>query len=71
MTITMSEFIANLFLHSLDTPEPMTVEDAAYDLGNFIADGIDIPEGITAESYAEAWNTAVEEDRTNYTYGEG
>lgn len=67
--MTMREFINNLFLNCPDTPAMMTVEDAAYDLENFRADGVDLPEGITPEAYAEAWNEAVTEDRDDYTWG--
>lgn len=68
--MTMHEFISNLFLNCQEVPTTITVEDAAYDLENFRADGVDLPDGITAESYAEAWNEAVTEDRDNYTWGE-
>lgn len=56
----MIEFINNLFLHQSETPAPITVEDAAYNLENFRADGVDLPDGITPETYADAWNDAVE-----------
>lgn len=68
--MTMREFISNLFLNCQETLTAITVEDAAYDLENFRTDGLDLPEGITPETYAEAWNEAVAEDRDDYTYGE-
>lgn len=57
--MTMLEFINNLFLHHPETPAPITIDDAAYDLANFKADGVDLPDGITPETYAKAWNEAV------------
>ena len=60
--MTMIEFINNLFLHQSEAPAPITVEDAAYNLENFRADGVDLPNGITPETYAEAWNDAVSYD---------
>ena len=60
--MTMIEFINNLFLHHPETPATITVEGAAYDLKNFKADGVDLPDDITPETYAEAWNDAVAHD---------
>ena len=41
-------------------PEPMTVEDAEYTINCWKEEGIeDLPEGLTAETYAAAWNSLI------------
>lgn len=57
--MTIREFVNNLYLNCSSDHEPMTVEDAAYDIENFIAEGWELPEGLTAEAYAEAWNETI------------
>ena len=63
--MTISEFVETLFdNHRLYTPNDyMTVEDAAYDLEQFRAEGWDfIPDDITPEAYAAHWNFLVKQD---------
>ena len=38
---------------------PMDIETAKTDLANFAADGWDLPDDITPESYAAAWNELI------------
>lgn len=55
-------FVNSLWLGLSYTPEIMTVEDAAYDIENFKAEGWeDIPEELTPEVYASLWNEMVRE----------
>ena len=55
------EFVRNLWENAYDPSEQMTIETAAEDLNSFHKEGWDIPDGITAEEYAELWNKFVAE----------
>jgi len=55
------EFISALMLCDDVLPVPITWEDAAYDISNWIADGVDIPAGMTPELYAATWNELIME----------
>ena len=57
--ITMSEFIEDLWNNAQDKPEEIDISTARADLENFRRDGWTLPEGITPESYMEAWNELV------------
>lgn len=59
--MTVSEFVQDLFDSCMVTPVYMTINEAADDLDNFTAEEWDLPEGITPELYAEAWNALVQE----------
>ena len=50
------------FVNSLtygEEPEPITLEDAAYNLANWVADGVALPDGITPQIYMSTWNDAI------------
>ncbi len=57
----ISEFVQGLFDACRVTPEYMDEQTAADDLDNFMAEGWELPEGITPEIYAEYWNALVQE----------
>lgn len=58
------EWIEEWMANSLDAyAELMTVEGAEADLRNLRAEGIEVPEDLTAEEYAEMWNEMVEDYR--------
>lgn len=61
--MTIREFVKTLWENDPNgsASERMDLETARADLENFRADGWDLPDGITPESYAEAWNELVEE----------
>lgn len=55
--MTITEFVRNLWESDPNgNSSKMDVETARTDLDNFRADGWDLPEDITPESYTEAWN---------------
>ena len=58
--ITMSEFIEDLWNNANDV-SPMDIETARSDLNIFRECEWNLPEGITPESYMEAWNAYVKE----------
>jgi len=64
--MTTYEFVRNLFDADSNGVGRLSVEDAAQDLRNFRAEGWDLPEDITPETYAEIWNGFVPESRTIY-----
>ena len=55
------DFIAMMFLCDDVLPVPVTPDDAAYDMSNWIADGVDFPAGMTPELFAETWNQMIME----------
>lgn len=58
---TNEAFVAELF-DNVQDHEPMTAEQAAFDLNMFRREeGWNIPEDITPEEYAEIWNRFCEE----------
>lgn len=58
------EWIEEWMANSLDAyAELMTVEGAEADLRNLRAEGIEVPEDLTAEEYAAMWNEMVEDYR--------
>lgn len=54
-------FIATMMLCDDVLPVPVTAADAAYDMSNWIADGVDLPVGMTPELFAEIWNEMIME----------
>lgn len=56
-----SAFIATMMLCDDVLPVPVTAADAAYDMSNWIADGVDLPVGMTPELFAEIWNEMITE----------
>lgn len=54
-------FIAMMLLCDDVLPVPITAEDAAYDMSNWIADGVDLPAGMTPALFAETWNEIIME----------
>ena len=64
--MTIREFVLKLWENDPNgsTAERLDLDTARIDLDNFRADGWDLPEGITPESYAEAWNELVDENLT-------
>ena len=60
--MTIAEFVKNVWENEENGAysERMDLETAKIDLNNFRSDGWDLPEGITPESYMEAWNELVE-----------
>lgn len=55
------QFIADLMLCDDFLAVPITAEDAAYDMSNWYADGVEYPSGMTPEVYAETWNEMIME----------
>ena len=58
--MTTSEFVRNLWENSSDYTTKMDINTAQNDLDTFRAEGWDVPEDLTAEEYAEAWNELVD-----------
>ena len=57
---TCETFVASLILASTEGREPMTVEDAAYNLREYRAEGWeDIPPDLTPEILAALWNDGI------------
>ena len=57
-TMTGAEFAAYMSQENCwsNGPEPMSVEDAAYCLREYKADGIPVPVMLTAKLFAGIWN---------------
>ena len=58
--MTTSEFVRNLWENSGDYTTKMDITTAQNDLDTFRAEGWDVPDDLTAEEYAEAWNDLVD-----------
>lgn len=60
--MSITEFVRNIWENdSMGAyKEKMDLETAKSDLENFAADEMELPEGITPESYMEAWNKLVD-----------
>ena len=58
---SLREFVESLY-NNADRAEPIDLDTAAEDLRNFETDGWILPEGITPESYRDAWNALVAEE---------
>ena len=58
--MTASEFVRNLWENSSDYATKMDITTAQNDLDTFRAEGWDVPDDLTAEEYAEAWNELVD-----------
>lgn len=61
-TMTIREFVENLYNGANERPTHITIEDARRDLANYEADEWDLPEDMTAEAYMDAWNALVDEN---------
>ncbi len=61
-TISINEFVRNILENdSMGAyKEKMDLETAKNNLENFVADEMELPEGITPESYMNAWNGLVD-----------
>lgn len=59
--MTINEFVHGIWESDPNGSytEPMDLETARTDLANFAADGMELPDGITPESYMEAWNELI------------
>ena len=57
--MTMQEFMEGILNNAIDNG-PMDLDTARTDLENFRRDGWELPEGITPESYMDAWNEVAE-----------
>lgn len=53
-------FIMSLIINdSSDVKQPLTLEDAKYNLQQMINDGVEIPDGLTASIYRDLWNKLI------------
>ena len=59
--MTTYEFAKNLFESAVESIEFYTVEDAAIDIKNAIADGWEIPDDMDADDLCRAMNSIIEE----------
>ena len=53
-------FVNNMFIHSKDEPEKITLTDAVYTMCSWVADDVEIPEGMTPEDLMTVWNHSVD-----------
>ena len=60
--MTAYEFVRNLWENSSSYADRIDSDTAREDLENFRAEGWDIPDGLTADTYADIWNELVEEN---------
>ena len=60
-------FVATMLLDGGVNPVPITVEDCAYTMNEWDAEGIEYPEGMTAEMLMTAWNELVQNVASNAT----
>lgn len=59
MTTTNAEivsFVAAVYCCSSEGREPITIDEAQYTINAWNEEGIEIPDGFTAELYAKYWN---------------
>lgn len=56
--MTIAEFTQDLYQDSVWSygPTPMTLEDAAYNLEQYQAEGLPMPESITPRQFCRTWN---------------
>ena len=56
--LTAREFIELMYHDNCDYygPQPMTIEDARYNLREYSADGIPVPPAVTPLLYTRYWN---------------
>ena len=55
----VASWVATAMLSERD-PQPMTVEDAAYNIACYDAEGIEYPAGMTAKMLSDAWNLEIQ-----------
>ena len=57
-----SEFIVSVFANAStsETPAQITPEEAAYNIAEWIAEGIEVPDSITPALFSEIWNSYCE-----------
>lgn len=65
----ITAFVANLTLHG--EHEPMTYDDACYTLNEWVKEGMELPEGLTARILADEWNEQIERERSITMSNEG
>ena len=60
MTTSMAEIIqlAADCLYGIE-PEPITTDEAEYTISCWKEEGHDLPEGLTPENFAAAWNSLI------------
>lgn len=55
MNDSLTNFVASMMYG--EELEPMTIEEAAYTIKQWEAEGLEIPECVTPESYSDEWNS--------------
>lgn len=61
----INAFVAGIYLAATEGREPMTVEDAAYNLREWQAEGVeDIPADLTPELLSALWNDCLNDERS-------
>lgn len=58
MNDSLKNFVASMMYG--EELEPMTIEEAAYTIEQWKAEGLEIPECVTPESYSDEWNRQLE-----------
>ena len=59
--MTEREFVRSIWECSDCYDQRMDIETAIIDLENFRADGYDVPDSLTPESYMSIWNSLIDE----------
>jgi len=63
-TMTGKEFILSMYCSActFDEPAPMTPEEAAYNIAEWKAEGIEIPATVTPLLFSRLWNIYCEKE---------
>lgn len=59
----MKAFVNNVFYHYDGTPEKITMQDAIIAFMQWIADDVEIPEGMTPAQFTLFWNRNVKKEQ--------
>lgn len=52
-------FVASLILSSTESRDPMTVEDAVYNMQEWQNEGIEVPADLSPETLSRLWNDGI------------
>lgn len=61
-SLDITNFVASFMLGEEHTP--MTYEDARYTFDEWVKEGMELPEGLTPEIFADEWNGQIEHERS-------
>ena len=65
MTDDVKQFVWDMYIDAAwqEKPTPMSVADAQYNIDCWKEDEVDMPDGLTAEMFADEWNRIYNADK--------